>query len=118
MIMKENFSEMTMSNDSKTLYEERRKKEKEQKRRKYKFYDKLHTACLRCLAGWFFLGAFFLIFSFIGCYFDLLTEKTLEAMSVIYLAIFALIVVTLIGIVAIKNQYDDSGSDFFPNLYC
>ena len=109
----ENFTceQTTVENTKKAM-------EKERKKRKYEFYDKLHRKVIKSLCIWLISGLFLSIVSLVGLYFKLLDINILDAMSVIYIALFAIIVVSLIGVVMIKSQYeDDMDHDFYPNLY-
>ena len=116
--MKTNSNNKNFTCEQTTVENTKKAMEKEQKKRKYEFYDKLHERVIMCFNLWFLLGLFGSIFGLTGYYFKLLDNSTINVMSVIYIALFATIVVSLIGVVMIKSQYeDDMGHDVYPNLY-
>ena len=116
--MKANHNNENFTCEQTTVENTKKAMEKERKKRKYAFYDKLHGKVIKSLCIWLISGLFLSIVSLVGLYFKLLDINILDAMSVIYIALFAIIVVSLIGVVMIKSQYeDDMGHDFYPNLY-
>ena len=86
-------------------------------KKKYLFYDKIHTIMLKICVVLFCLMGFFLAVFAVMHYFNILQESFITDFFVVYGALFGLNIFVLFVVVCIKNHYDLSGYDSYPTYY-